>query len=162
MIRARSVAVVVAAAVVALGSGFLIGYPAQVAAATTIAFGVVVSLISTRDLAARAELRARSVQRVADSPPLEQLRRISRALTAAQASEIGVDRDLRPLFRPITAMRLARRGVDLDRHPEEARALLGEQLWELVRSDRARGSNRVAGGISVAGLESLIERLERI
>lgn len=162
MIRARSVALVAAPAAAALGSGFLIGYPAQVAAATTIAFAAVVSLISTRDLAARAELRRRPVRRVADSPPLEQLRRIGRALTAAQASEVGVDRDLRPLFRPIAAMRLARRGVDLDRHPEEARAILGEQLWELVRADRARGSNRVAGGISTVGLQSLIERLERI
>lgn len=160
MIRARSVALVAAPAVAALGTGFLIGYPAQVAAATTIAFAAGISLISTRDLAARAELRARSVRRVADSPPLEQLRQVGWALTAAQASEFGVDRDLRPLFRPIAAMRLARRGVDLDRHPEEARTILGEQLWELVRTDRAPGSNRVAGGISTVELESLIERLE--
>ena len=101
------------------------------------------------------------MRKIADSPPLEQLRQVGRALTAAQASEYGVDRDLRPLFRPIAAMRLARRGVDLDRHPEEARAILGEQLWELVRAGRF-GSNRVAGGISAAGLQSLIERLERI
>ena len=162
MIRARSVALVAATAFAALGSGFLIGYPAQVAAATTIAFAGVVSLITTRDLAARAELRPRRVRRVPDSPPLEQLRRVDRALTAAQASEGGVDSDLRPLVRPIAAMRLARRGVDLDRHPEAARAILGEQLWELVRADRARGSNRVAGGISTVGLQSLIERLEGI
>ena len=162
MSRARSVPLVAAAMVVALGSGFLIGYPAQVAAAATIAFAVVVSLISIRDLAARAELRARPVRSVADSAPLEQLRQVGRALTAAQASEFGLDRDLRPLFRPIAAMRLARRGVDLDRHPKEARAILGEQLWDLVRADRARGSNRVAGGISTVGLQSLIERLEGI
>jgi len=162
VIRARSVALVTAAGVGAVGAGFLIGYPAQVAAATTIAFAAVVSLITTRDLAARAELRRRSVRRVADSPPLEQLRQVDRALTAAQASEVGVDRDLRPLFRRIAAVRLARRGVDLDRHPEQARALLGEHLWELVRADRAVGSNRVAGGISTAGLQSLIERLERV
>jgi hypothetical protein len=162
VIRARSVALVAAPAVVALGSGFLIGYPAQVAAATTIAFAAVVSLISTRDLAARAELRPRPVRGAADSPPLEQLRQVGRALTAAQASEVGVDRDLRPLFRPIAAMRLARRGLDLDRHSGEARAILGEQLWELVRADRARGSNRAAGGISTVGLQSMIERLERI
>ena len=161
MIRASSLALVAAAAVVALGIGFLIGYPAQVAAATTIAFAAVVALFSTRDLAARAELRTRPV-RVADSPPLEQLRQIAKALTAAQTSAYAVDRDLRPLVRPIAGMRLARRGIDLDRHPGEARAILGEQLWELVRADRARGSNRVAGGISTAGLQSMIERLERI
>jgi hypothetical protein len=59
-------------------------------------------------------------------------------------------------------MRLARRGVDLDRHPDEARAMLGDELWELARAEGSRGSNRVRGGISAAGLESLIQRLERI
>jgi hypothetical protein len=159
---ARGLAPVAALAAVAVGSGFLIGYPAEVGAATTIAFAAVVALITTRDLAARAQLRTRPVRRVADSPRLEQLRRVGQALAAAQASEVGVDRDLRPLLRPIAAMRLGRRGVDLDRHREEARALLGEPLWELVRSDRAHGSNLVAGGISAAELQSLIERLERI
>lgn len=162
MIGARRVALVAAPAAAALGSGFLIGYPAQVAAATTIAFAAVVSLISTRDLALRAELRPRPARRLAESPPLEQLHQVSRALTAAQASEYDVDRELRPLFRAIAAMRLGRRGVDLDRRPEEARAILGEQLWDLVQADRTRGSNRVAGGIPVAGLQSLIERLEGI
>ena len=135
MIGTRGIGLVAALAVVAVAAGFLTGYPAQVAAATTIAVAALVSLISTRDLAARAELRPRPVRRVADSPPLEQLRRVSQALTAAQASEFGVDRDLRPRFRPIAAMRLARRGVDLDRHTEKARAILGDELWELVRAE---------------------------
>lgn len=162
MIAARGIALTAALAAVAVGSGFLIGYPAQVAAAATIAAAAVVSLVTTRDLAARAQLRAGPVRRVTDAAPLEQLRRVGEALAAAQASEFGVDRDLRPLLRPIAAMRLARRGIDLDRHPKEAHAVLGEQLWELVRADRARGSNRVAGGISSARLQSLIDRLERI
>lgn len=158
----RGLAPVAALAAVAVGSGFLIGYPAEVGAATAITFAAVVALITTRDLAARAELRARPVRRVGDSTRLEQLRRVGQALADAQTSEIGIDRGLRPLLRPIAAMRLARRGVDLDRHREEARALLGEPLWELVRADRARGSNLVAGGISAAELQSLIKRLERI
>jgi hypothetical protein len=162
VIAARGLAPVAALTAVAVGSGFLIGYPAEVAAASTIAFAAVVALITTRDLAARARLRTRPVRRVAEPAPLEQLRQVGEALAAAQVSEFRVDRDLRPLLRPIAAMRLARRGVDLDRHREEARAVLGEPLWELVRADRARGSNLVAGGISAAGLQSLIERLERI
>jgi hypothetical protein len=161
VIRARRVVLVAAPVAVALATGFLVGYPSEVAAATTIASAGVVALLGTRDLAARAELRARPLRRAADAPPLEQLRQVGRALAAAQDSEFGVDRDLIPLFRPIAAMRLARRGVDLDRHPEEARAILGEQLWELVRPGGFRGSNRVAGGISTAGLDGLIERLER-
>jgi hypothetical protein len=158
----RGIVVVAALAAVAVGSGFLIGYPAQVAAATAIAAAAVVSLVTTRELAARARSREGPVRRPSDAAPLEQLRRVGEALAAAQASEFGVDRSLRPLVRPIAAMRLARRGVDLDRHPTEARAVLGEQLWELVRADRPRGSNLVAGGISAAELQRLLERLERI
>ena len=162
MIAARGLAPVAVLTAVAVGSGFLIGYPAEVAAASTIAFAVVVALITTRDLAVRARLRTRPVRRVVEPAPLEQLRQVGEVLAAAQVSEFRVDRDLRPLLRPIAAMRLARRGVDLDRHREEARAVLGEPLWELVRADPTHGSNLVAGGISAAGLQSLIERLERI
>jgi hypothetical protein len=158
MIGTRGIGLVAALAAVAVAAGFLTGYPAQVGAATTIAVAAFVSLITTLDLAARAELRARSVQRIADPAPLEQLRRVGETLAAAQASEVR----LRPLFRSIAAMRLAWRGVDLDRHREKARAILGDELWELVRVEGPRGSNRFAGGISVAGLQGVIERLERI
>jgi hypothetical protein len=160
MIGTRGIRLVAALAAVAVAAGFLTGYPAQVGAATTIAVAAFVSLITTLDLAARAELRVHSVQRIADPAPLEQLRRVGETLAAAQAS--GLLRDLRPLFRSIAAMRLAWRGVDLDRHTEKARAILGDELWELVRAEGPRGSNRFAGGISAAGLQGLIERLERI
>ena len=55
-----------ALAAVAVGGGFLIGYPAEVGAATTIAFAAVVAFITTRDLAARAQLGHAPVRRVAD------------------------------------------------------------------------------------------------
>jgi hypothetical protein len=162
MIGARGIWIAAALAAIAVASGFLIGYPAEVGAATTLALAAFVSLITTRELAAKAELRRRPARRIADSLPLQQLRHVDETLTAARASEVGVDRDLRPLFRAIAATRLARRGVDVDRHPEEARRILGEELWELVRDGRSRGSNLFAGGVSSAGLQRLIERLERI
>ena len=162
MIGARGIWIAAALAAIAVASGFLIGYPAEVGAATSIALAAFVSLITTRELAARAELRRRPARRPEDAPSLEQLRQVDKTLTAARASEVGVDRDLRPLFRGIAAMHLARRGVDVDRHPGEARRILGEELWELVRAERPRGSNLVTGGVSSAGLQSLIERLERI
>ena len=162
MSAARGLAAVAALTAVSVGTGFLVGYPAEVGAATAIVLAAVVAYVTTRDLAARAQLRTRPVRRAADSARLEQLRRVGEALAAAQVSEVGVDRHLRPLLRPIAAMRLARRGVDLDRHGVEARALLGEPLWDLVRADRGSASNRVTGGISAAELESLIERLERV
>jgi hypothetical protein len=162
MIGTRGIGVVAALAAVAVAAGLLTGYPAQVGAATTIAVAAFVSLITTLDLAARAELRVRSLQRTADPAPPEQLRRVGETLAAAQVSEVRLFRELRPLFRSIAAMRLAGRGVDLDRHTEKARAILGDELWEVVRAEGPRGSNRLAGGISAAGLQGLIERLERI
>ena len=148
-------------AALVVGVGFVSGHPGEVGAAIAVAFAAVVAAVTTRDLALRARTPTRPVQRVGDTGQIEQLRRVGDSLAAAQASEVGVDRELRPLLRPIAAMRLARRGVDLDRHRETARELLGEPLWELVRADRAAAANRVAGGISPAELDGVIERLER-
>jgi hypothetical protein len=162
MIAARAIWIAAGLAALAVASGFVIGHPAEVGAAMTIALAAFVSLLTARELAAKAELRRRPARRPADALPLEQLRQVDKTLEAARASEFGVDRDLRPLFREIAAARLARRGVDVDRHPEGARAILGEELWELVRAERPRGSNLFEGGVSPAVLQSLIERLERI
>jgi hypothetical protein len=159
---ARSVALVPAVTVAAVAGGFLVGYPAEVGAATAIALAAVMALVTTRGLALRARSRARPAARAAGPRQLDQLRRVDDALAAAQASEVGVDRELRPLLRPIAAIRLAPRGVDLDRHLEKARAHLGEPLWEIVRADRPRASNRVAGGISAVELDRVIERLEQL
>jgi hypothetical protein len=162
MIGTRRIGLVAALAAVAIGVGFLTGYPAQVGAAVTIAAAAFVSLITTLDLAARAGLRARSARRIADPPPLEQLRRVGQTLAAARESEVRLIRDLRPLFRSIASLRLARRGVELDRQQDKARAVLGDELWDLVRAEGPRASGPFAGGISAAGLQGMIERLERI
>jgi len=159
MIGARDIWIVGALAASAIVTGFLVGYPAEVGAATAIVVAALVSLVTTRELAAQTELRRRAPRRPADALPLEQLRRVDDRLNAARASHAGVERDLRPLFRAIAAMRLARRGIDVERDSEQARAILGDELWELVRSGPSR-SNPFPGGISPAGLEQLIERLE--
>ena len=162
MSGSRAATLVAAGTLVVVATGFLVGYPADVAAATAIALAAVTALLTTRDLALRARSRDRAAHRAAGPAQLDQLRRVGEALAAAHASGVGIDRELRPLLRPIAAMRLARRGVDLDRHGEKARELLGDPLWEVVRADRPRASNLVAGGISTGELDSVIERLERL
>ena len=144
-----------AAGGIALAIGFLLGYPAEVGVAVTIAAATLVSLITIRDLARRAEPRTRPVRRAPAGPPLSQLREIDKTLAAARRSGLG-DSDLSSLFRPIAAARLALRGVDLDRDEAEARGLLGDRLWELVRAERPRPSQ------ATPEVSSLIEQLEQI
>ena len=153
MIGTRSIWIVAALAAIAIASGFLIGYPAEVAAATMIAFAALVSLITIRELAAGSELRTRRVRRAPDSSALEQLRRVDETLSAARASEVGVDRELRPLFRAIAATRLARRGVDVDNDAEKARAWLHARNTHLggVPAERIR---------TVTGLVDVIEYVD--
>jgi hypothetical protein len=152
----RGIAAGAAICGVALAVGLLLGYPAEVGAAATVAFASLVSVIVIRDLAARAELHARPRRRAPLGEPLAQLSEVDKTLSAALSSGLG-DRDLRSLLRPIAATRLARRGVDLDRHEAEARSLLGDELWELVGAEASRHANTT----SKAELSSLIERLEQ-
>lgn len=157
----RGITLLAGVAAIVIAGGFLFGAPAELAGTTAIAFAAVVSLLTTRGLAAHARSRARPDRRGTSSAALEQLRQIDRSLAAARLSDVAVDRELRPLLRPVAVIRLARRGVDLDRHTVEAQAILGEELWELVQAKGPRSSNRYAAGISTTELRSLIERLER-
>ncbi len=102
-----------------------------------------------------------------EQPPrlqrIGQLESVARALDRAEVSAYDLHNVLRPLVHEIAAARLARRSVSLERQPERARALLGEQTWELVRPDReapARGSDR--GGRSRDELREIVGALEAI
>lgn len=159
-IGTRGITLLAGLAAIAIGAGFLFGAPAEVAGAAVIAFAAAVSVATTRNLAAQASSHAHADRRIAASPRVEELDRIDRSLAAALESESGVEQELRPLLRPIASVRLARRGVDLDAHAAEARALLGDELWELVRANRTR-STGYAGGVSTARLRTFIERLEQ-
>jgi hypothetical protein len=70
---------------------------------------------------------------------------------------------LRPMLREIAAARLQRRhGVALDRDRTAARALLGDDLWEVVRPDRPAPADRGAPGPGLDAIEPLIARLEEV
>jgi hypothetical protein len=90
------------------------------------------------------------------------LEAIAESVAAARASAADVHRRVRPLLREIAAARLARRGIGLDRDPLQARAVLGEELWEIVRSDRPAPAARDESGMSVAAIAQLTDRLEAV
>jgi hypothetical protein len=91
------------------------------------------------------------------SRPAE-IERLERELTLATGSAFDVHARLRPTLREIAVSRLATRGLALD----EARVVLGEELWELVRPDRRPPTERHAPGISAEALHRLVERLETL
>jgi hypothetical protein len=69
----------------------------------------------------------------------------------------------RPHLRRIAAEILAgRRLVSLDSSPEDARRLLGEDTWNLIRADHPPPEDRLARGMPVAELRRTVEALERV
>lgn len=88
---------------------------------------------------------------------------LSRRIDTAANSAFEVHFGLRPMLRQLAATRLAgRHGIDLDDQPERSRALIGEQLWELVRPDRQPPDDRFAKGLTPSQVGQLIDQLEAI
>lgn len=56
----------------------------------------------------------------------------------------------------------SRRGVSLAGDPAEARALLGDEAWELVRPERPAPRDRMTRGIAPHDLERVVDGLEGV
>ena len=71
---------------------------------------------------------------------------------------------LRPMITELAAELLSsRRGIDLERDPERAQALLGDDVWELVRPDRPQPAERHGPGHRRARRSSrVVTALERV
>jgi hypothetical protein len=94
-------------------------------------------------------------------PP--ELIRTERELTLGMASAGHAQRRLLPLLREAAAARLlTQHGIELARRPDEAKALLGEDAWELLRPDRPEPADRNAPGLQLARVQAVVERLEAL
>jgi hypothetical protein len=70
---------------------------------------------------------------------------------------------LRPRLHKLAAGLVeSRRRISLDRDPQAARAALGETAWELVRPDRPPPADRLARGLPISDLRSVVETFERL
>jgi hypothetical protein len=88
---------------------------------------------------------------------------MERELVLGVADADHAHRRLLPLLRAAAAARLsARHGIELERRPEAARALLGEDVWELLRPDRPEPKNRHAAGVPRDRVAAVIERVESL
>jgi hypothetical protein len=94
---------------------------------------------------------------------LPELERTERAVLLSASNAFDVHYRLRPILREIAAQRLAtRRGLSLDDDVGAARAVVGEETWELVRPDRDPPHLRHAPGVQVTELREMVAALERI
>lgn len=113
--------------------------------------------------AGRPSTFERALRRAPPSEPTRPagLQQVERIVVLAAENAFDLHHRLEPRLRAIAAHRLAsRRGLGLD--SEEARALLGEELMELLRSGPARPGDRFAPGMPLARQRAALERLEEI
>ncbi len=94
-------------------------------------------------------------------PP--ELVRMEREITLGQSRAGYLHERLLPTLREAAATRLAtRRSVDLERRPDEARRILGDDVWDLLRPDRPEPKDKLAPGISLGALRRIVDSLEQI
>jgi hypothetical protein len=123
---------------------------------------VVVGALVLAALVPRVSPRPRARRRPHSASRPDALQRIERVVGAGRKSAGDVQVRVRPLLREIADPLLRREGVRLDSEPQRARALLGEELWEVVRPDRPRPQDRRAPALTLSEFEQLVHRLERL
>lgn len=91
------------------------------------------------------------------------LAQLERGVAMAEASAFDLHYRLRPVLVELTGELLAtRHGIDLQRDSGPAHAILGDDVWEIVRPDRPEPRERLADGISAETLARVITSLEHV
>lgn len=103
-------------------------------------------------------------QRRSDRAPARpaDLRRLEILVTSLGLSAADTHMLLRPLLGEIAAVELNGRGLRLVRNPDEARELLGDEVWEIVRPGRPTPADPRGRGVTLEELARMTDRLERL
>ena len=95
--------------------------------------------------------------------PPPSLARLEQLVALGVASSFDLQYRLVPPLRSTAAGLLAsRRRIELDEQPEQARRILGDATWELVRPGRPAPQDRRSRGIAPADLTEVVDSLERV
>lgn len=95
--------------------------------------------------------------------PYPTFQHVSEQLSWAQVSPRHYDMMTRPLLVRLMASRLAdHHGIDLHRNPEQARALVGEDVWWWLDPARPVEGSSQPPGVDARTLTRLVERLETL
>jgi len=137
----------------------------QIAAAYVLVVAGILLASLTRILAASSTQDQLSqfeylIARRPDEPgrPAE-LVRVEREITLGSSSAGHLHTRLLPLLREAAVARI---GADFERRPEHARALLGDEAWELLRPDRPVPIDRNGPGVQLRKLRTVLDSLERL
>jgi len=94
---------------------------------------------------------------------VQQLAQLEREVTLGSQSAWDLHARLAPTLRETASALLAtRRGVDLEREPARAAAVLGPDVWELVRPDRSPPEDRHEPGVDLDRLDRALTALEQL
>jgi hypothetical protein len=108
-------------------------------------------------------LRPRRKHRRAEPSIPPSLERIEQQTALGVSGSFDLHHRLRPRLRGLASELLAaRRGISLDDDPERARALLGDEAWEVVRPDRPPPEDRLARGLPINQIGRVVQSLERL
>jgi hypothetical protein len=111
--------------------------------------------------AARFEAALRPRRTTTQRP--QELERLEREIVLGAGSAAYAYRRLLPRLRAAASARLAiGHGVGFTRRQDDARALLGEHAWELLRPDRPEPKDPNGPGIPRPHIEALVERIESL
>jgi hypothetical protein len=129
--------------------------------------GMVLVLLVRHSRRAHTPRRSRfeAALRAVPETPAEpaELLRMERDLELGIAGAAHAHLRLLPLLRSVAEARLSsRHGIELDRRPEAARAVLGEDAWELLRPDRPEPADRFDPGVPREQVTALIETVESL
>ena len=123
---------------------------------------VVLLLALHRAYPAETPLREPAKRAPRRVPPTS-LGRIEHETALAIAGTFDLHYHLVPRLRAVAAGLLtSRRNVSLTDAPEAARAILGEDAWELVRPGRPAPEDRLAKGIPPRELARVVDALESV
>ena len=124
---------------------------------------IVVFLLALRRAYPDETVLRESAKRAPRRVPPPNLGRIEHETALAIAGSFDLHYHLVPRLRAVAAGLLgSRRNVSLTETPEAARAMLGDEAWELVRPDRPAPQDRLAKGIAPHELAHVVDALEGV
>lgn len=107
-------------------------------------------------------LRIRPIGRARYTAP-PQLEKIERLVVFGKSTAFDAEWRLLPFLREIAAEQLqSRHGIDLAEQPDDSRRLLGREGWELLQPGRPPPGDRLAAGLSLEQVDSVVQAIEGI